>query len=160
IINYPEAQFEMVRSGIGLYGYGNQAEIDAQLQPVATLKTIISQIHRIDANESIGYNRAFKSNKPIKSATLPIGHADGIGRQYGKGKGFVTINNKKAPILGNVCMDMIMVDVTDIECTEGDEAIVFGPQKSAENLEATANTISYEILTAISQRVKREVKNK
>nr|WP_297787483.1 alanine racemase [uncultured Allomuricauda sp.] len=160
IINYPEAQFEMVRSGIGIYGYGNQAEIDAQLQPIATLKTIISQIHQINANESVGYNRAFTSNRPIKSATLPIGHADGIGRQYGKGKGFVTINNKKAPILGNVCMDMIMVDVTEIDCKEGDEAIVFGPEKSAEKFASTANTISYEILTAISQRVKREVKNK
>ena len=159
IINYPEAQFEMVRSGIGLYGYGNQANVDAHLRPVATLKTVISQIHQIDINESVGYNRAFKSNKPLKSATLPIGHADGIGRQYGKGKGFVTINNKKAPILGNVCMDMIMVDVTDIDCKEGDEAIVFGPKKSAENFAATANTISYEILTAISQRVKRELKN-
>ncbi len=157
IINFPEAQFEMVRSGIGLYGYGNQAQVDTELQPIATLKTIISQIHQIDANESVGYNRAFKSDQPIKSATLPIGHADGIGRQYGKGKGFVTINNKKAPILGNVCMDMIMVDVTEIDCKEGDEAIVFGPQKSAENFAATANTISYEILTAISQRVKREV---
>jgi len=157
IINYPDAQFEMVRSGIGLYGYGNQDEVDAELKPIATLKTIISQIHHIEANESVGYNRAFTSNKPIKSATLPIGHADGIGRQYGKGKGFVTINNKKAPILGNVCMDMIMVDVTVIDCKEGDEAIVFGPKKSAEKFAETANTISYEILTAISQRVKREV---
>ena len=159
IINYPEAQFEMVRSGIGLYGYGNQAEVDAQLKPVATLKTIISQIHQIDANESVGYNRAFKSDGAIKSATLPIGHADGIGRQYGKGKGFVTINGKKAAILGNVCMDMTMVDVTGIDCQEGDEVIVFGPKKSAERFASSANTISYEILTAISQRVKREVIN-
>ncbi|MBW8242463.1 alanine racemase [Muricauda oceani] len=157
IINYPEAQFEMVRSGIGLYGYGNQVEIDAALKPVASLKTVISQIHQIEANESVGYNRAFKSNHPIKSATLPIGHADGIGRQYGKGKGFVTINNKKAPILGNVCMDMIMVDVTNIDCKEGDEAIVFGNEKSAEKFASGAGTISYEILTAISQRVKRVV---
>ncbi len=159
ILNYPEAQFEMVRSGIGLYGYGNQAKVDEQLRPVASLKTIISQIHEIGANQSVGYNRAFKSSHNIKSATLPIGHADGIGRQYGKGKGFVTINGKKAPILGNVCMDMIMVDVTEIDCKEGDEAIVFGPNESAENFAATANTISYEILTAISQRVKREVIN-
>ena len=159
IINYPEAQFEMVRSGIGLYGYGNQAEVDAQLKPVATLKTIISQIHQIEANESIGYNRAFKSTKLVKSATLPVGHADGIGRQYGKGKGSVIIKGQKAPILGNVCMDMIMVDVTEIDCKEGDEATVFGPQKSAEKFAETANTISYEILTAISQRVKREVLN-
>ncbi|MBR9854822.1 MAG: alanine racemase [Algicola sp.] len=159
IINYPEAQFEMVRSGIGLYGYGNQAEVDAQLQPVATLKTIISQIHEIGFDQSVGYNRAFKATSTIKSATLPIGHADGIGRQYGKGKGFVTINGEKAPIIGNVCMDMIMVNVTGINCKEGDEAIVFGPQKSAEQLASMANTISYEILTAISQRVKREIIN-
>ena len=157
IINYPEAQFEMVRSGIGLYGYGNQAETDAALKPVATLKTVISQIHQIKADESVGYNRAFKSSRAIKSATLPIGHADGIGRQYGKGKGVVTINNKKAPILGNVCMDMIMVDVTEIDCKEGDEAIVFGTEKSAEKFASNAGTISYEILTAISQRVKRVV---
>lgn len=159
IINYPEAQFEMVRSGIGLYGYGNQAEVDAQLQPVATLKTIISQIHEIGLDQSVGYNRAFKATCAIKSATLPIGHADGIGRQYGKGKGFVTINGEKAPIIGNVCMDMIMVDVTKIDCQEGDEAIIFGSEKSAEQLASMANTISYEILTAISQRVKREVLN-
>lgn len=160
IINYPEAQFEMVRSGIGLYGYGNEAKIDAQLKPVATLKTIISQIHEIEANQSVGYNRAFKSNRTIKSATLPIGHADGIGRQYGKGKGFVIINGEKAPILGNVCMDMIMVDVTGINCQEGDEAVIFGPAISAEKFAASVKTISYEILTAISQRVKREVINK
>jgi len=157
IINYPEAQFEMVRSGIGLYGYGNNASVDSELKPVATLKTIISQIHEIGANESVGYNRAFKSEGAKKTATLPIGHADGIGRQYGKGKAFVTIHGKKAPLIGNVCMDIIMVDVTGIDCKEGDEVIVFGPEKSAESFASSANTISYEILTAISQRVKRVV---
>lgn len=157
IVNYPEAQFEMVRSGIGLYGYGNDAQIDPQLQPIATLKTIISQIHEIGADESVGYNRAFKSNGPIKTATLPIGHADGIGRPYGKGRASVLIHGKMAPIIGNVCMDMIMVDVTGIDCNEGDEVVVFGPQKSAESFASGAGTISYEILTAISQRVKRVV---
>ncbi len=157
ILNYPEAQFEMVRSGIGLYGYGNDARIDAQLKPVASLKTIISQIHHIDANETVGYNRAFTSDSPRKTATLPLGHADGIGRQYGNGKASVIIHGKKAPIIGNVCMDMIMVDVTNIDCQEGDEAIVFGKEKSAEGFAAGAKTISYEILTAISQRVKREI---
>ncbi len=157
ILNYPEAQFEMVRSGIGLYGYGNNATIDAQLRPVASLKTIISQIHHIGVNETVGYNRAFTSESPRKTATLPLGHADGIGRQYGNGKASVLIHGKKAPIIGNVCMDMIMVDVTGIDCEEGDEALVFGQKKSAENFAARANTISYEILTAISQRVKREV---
>ncbi len=159
IINYPEAQFEMVRSGIGLYGYGNEAAVDAELKPVATLKTIISQIHEIGPNESVGYNRAFKSGSMKRTATLPIGHADGINRQYGKGRSAVQIHGKMAPLIGNVCMDMIMVDVTDIDCAEGDEVIVFGPQNSAESFASGAGTISYEILTAISQRVKRVVLN-
>jgi len=158
IINYPEAQFEMVRSGIGLYGYGNKPEIDNQLKPVASLKTIISQLHQIEPNESVGYNRAFKSKKYSVTATLPIGHADGISRQYGNGKAFVQVHGKKAPIIGNVCMDMIMVDVTGIDCKEGDEVVIFGDAISAENFANSANTISYEILTAVSQRVKRIIK--
>ncbi|MEZ4809757.1 MAG: alanine racemase [Allomuricauda sp.] len=157
ILNYPDAQFEMVRSGIGIYGYGNHKDIDAQLRPVATLKTIVSQIHHIEPNESVGYNRAYISSEKRTTATLPLGHADGIGRQYGNGKAHVLIHGKKAPIIGNVCMDMIMVDITGIDCKEGDEVLVFGGQKSAEAFAAGANTISYEILTAISQRVKRVV---
>lgn len=155
ILNYPEAHFDMVRSGIGLYGFGNSEKENKNFTPIGTLKTIISQIHTINKGESIGYNRAFKTDTLLKSATLPIGHADGIGRQYGKGKGFVMINGKPAPILGNVCMDMIMVNVTDIDCKEGDEVIVFGSNTTAETLAKTANTISYELITGISQRVKR-----
>ena len=155
IINYAEAQFDMVRSGIGLYGYGNEARIDAELRPIATLKTIISQLHVLEVNESVGYNRAYKVGSQKVTATLPLGHADGIGRPYGNGKGQVFINGKMAPILGNVCMDMIMVDATGIDCKEGDEVIIFGPQTSAEKMANRANTISYELLTGISQRVKR-----
>ncbi|WP_372757079.1 alanine racemase [Mariniflexile sp.] len=155
ILNYPEAHFDMVRSGIGLYGFGNSEKENKNFTPIGSLKTIISQIHTINKGESIGYNRAYKTEKLLKSATLPIGHADGIGRQYGKGKGYVVINGKRAHILGNVCMDMIMVNVTDIDCKEGDEVIVFGPNTTAENLAETANTISYELITGISQRVKR-----
>ncbi|MGX1927943.1 alanine racemase [Flagellimonas sp. 2504JD4-2] len=157
IINYPEAQFEMVRSGIGLYGYGNDAKVDTELKPVATLKTIISQMHKIEPHESVGYNRAYKSEGYRTTATLPLGHADGIGRQYGNGKTYVSVKENKAPIIGNVCMDMIMIDVTGIDCKEGDEVIVFGENCSAEDFAASANTISYEILTAISPRVKRVV---
>jgi len=157
ILNYPEAHFDMVRSGIGLYGFGNDKEHNKHLKPIGTLKTIISQIHNVAEGESVGYNRGFFASKPIRSATLPIGHADGIPRSYGKGKGWVTINDKKAPILGNVCMDMIMVDVTHIDCEEGDEAIVFGPSASADELAAAINSISYELITAISQRVKRVI---
>ena len=157
ILNYPEAQFQMVRTGIGLYGYGNEARFDAELLPVATLKTIISQIHHIEPNESVGYNRAFRSEGYQRTATLPLGHADGIGRQYGNGKGSVLINGKEAPIIGNVCMDMIMIDVSNIECNEGDEVILFGKGHSAETFAAGANTISYEVLSGISQRVKRVI---
>jgi len=159
IINYPEAQFEMVRSGIGLYGYGNDTKVDSELKPVATLKTVISQMHKIEPSESVGYNRAYKSDGYRTTATLPLGHADGIGRQYGNGKTYVSINGKKAPIIGNVCMDMTMIDVTGIDCKEGDEVLVFGQDASAEEFASTTNTISYEILTAISSRVKRVIIN-
>lgn len=157
IFNYPEAHFDMVRTGIGLYGYGNDKEHNKHLKPIGTLKTVISQIHSIEEGESVGYNRGFFATRPTRSATLPIGHADGIPRSYGKGKGWVTINEKKAHILGNVCMDMIMVDVTDIDCEEGDEVIVFGPAAKADELSAAINSISYELITAVSQRVKRVI---
>ncbi|WP_452219119.1 alanine racemase [Lacinutrix undariae] len=155
ILNYPEAHYNMVRSGIGLYGFGNSEKEDKNFTPIASLKSIISQIHYIKAGESIGYNRGFITTTDIKTATIPIGHADGISRQYGNGNGFVTINNKTAPIIGNVCMDMIMVNITDISCNEGDEVIIFGKTPTANQFAHGANTISYEILTAISQRVKR-----
>ena len=158
IINYPKAQFNMVRSGIGLYGYGNKIEVDAQLKPVATLKTIISQIHKIGPSDSIGYNRAYKTGNCKVVATLPIGHTDGIHRQYGNGNAALSVNGKMAPIIGNVCMDMIMIDITNINCKEGDEVIIFGEgQQTAEEFASKGNTISYELLTGISQRVKRIV---
>lgn len=157
ILNYPEAHFDMVRSGIGLYGFGNDPDENKHLKPIGTLKTIISQIHIVEKGNSIGYNRGFFADKKIRSATLPIGHADGIPRSYGKEKGWVTIAGEKARILGNVCMDMIMVDVTDIACEEGDEAIIFGPSATAEELSAAIHSISYELITAVSQRVKRTV---
>ncbi|MEH6679858.1 MAG: alanine racemase [Sediminicola sp.] len=155
IINYPQAQMDMVRSGIGLYGYGNEASVDKELRPVATLKTLISQLHHLKKGDTVGYNRAYRTERPMVTATLPLGHADGIGRPYGNGNGAVWVNGRKAPIIGNVCMDMIMVDVTGIPCKEGDEVIVFGPNTSADILATTAHTISYELLTGISQRVRR-----
>lgn len=157
ILNYPEAHFDMVRAGIGLYGFGNDKKHNKYLKPIGTLKTVISQIHTVVEGESVGYNRGFFATRTTRSATLPIGHADGIPRSYGKGKGWVTIDGKKAPILGNVCMDMIMVDVTDIDCEEGDEVIIFGPSAKADELSAAISSISYELITAVSQRVKRTV---
>ena len=160
ILNYPQAHLDMVRSGIGLYGFGNSEKENKHFRPIASLKSVISQIHEIVKGETVGYNRAYRSESLIRTATIPIGHADGIGRQYGNGKGFFVINGKKAPIIGNVCMDMIMVNITDIDCQEGDEVIVFDASHTAENLAHSANTISYELITAISKRVKRIIKNK
>lgn len=158
ILNYPEAQFDMVRCGIGLYGFGNDPEFTKHLKLVTALKSTISQIHFIEPNESVGYNRAYKSSEFSKTATIPIGHADGIFRAFGNGNGYVTINDRKAPIVGNVCMDMLMVNITNIDCDEGDEVIIFDNQATINDLARRTNTISYEILTAISQRVKRIVK--
>ena len=159
ILNYADkAQFDMVRAGIGLYGFANDQQFTAQLKNVFALKSIISQIHMIEPNESVGYNRAFKADNYMKTATIPIGHADGIHRALGNCKGYVTILGLKAPIIGNVCMDMIMVNVTEINCKEGDEVIIFDDQQTLNDLAEKAHTISYELLTAISQRVKRIVK--
>ena len=155
VINYPEAHFDMVRCGIGLYGFGNSAEEDKNLKPIASLKSVISQIHKIEKDETVGYNRAYTSKGFEKTATIPIGHADGINRIYGNENGFVIINGEKAPIIGNVCMDMIMVNISKIECKEGDEVIIFNSEHKASNLSQSAKTISYEIITSVSQRVKR-----
>jgi len=160
IINYPEANFDMVRTGIGLYGYGNSEEENKKLKPVASLKSVISQIHMIEPGETVGYNRAFRSKGYEKTATIPIGHADGISRQLGNEKGGVFIRGKKAPIIGNVCMDMLMVNITNIDCREGDEVIILGEHQNAAQLASAMDSISYELLTAISQRVKRVIKRK
>ena len=155
VINYPEAHLDMIRCGIGLYGFGNSVKEDFNLKPIACLKSVISQIHMIEKNETVGYNRAYQSKGFEKTATIPIGHADGITRIYGNEKGFVIVKGKKAPIIGNVCMDMIMINITDIDCKEGDEVIIFDATNKASNFAESAGTISYEIITAISQRVSR-----
>ena len=158
VVNYPKAQFDMVRIGIGLYGFANEPQETAQLQNTHTLKSIISQINVIQPGETVGYNRAFVASKETKSATIPVGHADGISRKLGNKEGFVVINGKPAPIIGNVCMDMIMVDVTDIECNITDEVILFNHQQQVEYIAHKCDTIPYEILTGLSQRIKRVVK--
>tara|TARA_R110002073_G_scaffold258681_1_gene421691 strand:+ start:41533 stop:42633 length:1101 start_codon:yes stop_codon:yes gene_type:complete len=158
VVNYPQAQFDMVRIGIGLYGFGNDKQETSQLKNSHILKSIISQIHMIEPGETVGYNRAFVAKHFAKTATIPIGHADGISRRLGNGKGYVTIHNQKAPIIGNVCMDMIMVDITKIDCKEGDEVFIFKNQEDILHMANEAETISYEVLTAISQRIKRLLK--
>ncbi|TXD45953.1 alanine racemase [Polaribacter sp. IC073] len=158
VVNYPNAQFDMVRIGIGLYGFGNDEKETAQLKNTHNLKSIISQIHVIEPGETVGYNRAFIAKRATKTATIPIGHADGLSRKLGNKKGFVLINNQKAPIIGNVCMDMVMVNVTNIACEEGDEVIIFNNQKMIQNIANISETIVYETLTAISPRVNKTLK--
>jgi alanine racemase len=155
ISNFPQAQYDMVRLGIGLYGVSNDDEEQKYLENVGTLKSIISQIRTIQAGESVGYGRRFMATKTTKIATIPIGYADGISRKLGNGVGYVTIKSKKAPIVGSVCMDMLMVDITDIDCKEGNEVIIFGKDPTVQFIAQQLGTIPYEIMTGISQRVKR-----
>lgn len=148
----------MVRSGIGLYGFGNDSKYRLDLKPIINLKTIISQKHQIKKGDSVGYNKGFVATNNMITATLPIGHADGISRQYGKGKGQVLVNGKLAPIIGNVCMDMIMIDVSKILCKEGDLVIFFDDHNIlADDFAQSIETISYEIITALSKRIKRVI---
>jgi alanine racemase len=158
VVNFPKAQFDMVRVGIGLYGFGNDKKETSQLKNTHNLKSIISQIHIIKPGETVGYNRAFTAKRQSKTATIPVGHADGLSRRLGNKKGYVLINNQKAKIIGNVCMDMIMVDITKIDCKEGDEVIVFNSQEMIQHIADVSETIPYETLTAISQRVKKMLK--
>lgn len=155
ISNYPQAQYDMVRLGIGLYGISNDEEEQKYLENVGTLKSVISQIRTIQKGESVGYGRRFMADKTTKIATIPIGYADGISRHLGNGVGYVMINNQKAPIVGSVCMDMLMVDITHIDCKEGNEAIIFGENPTVITIAKLLETIPYEVLTSISQRVKR-----
>ncbi|MFN7674515.1 bifunctional UDP-N-acetylmuramoyl-tripeptide:D-alanyl-D-alanine ligase/alanine racemase [Flavobacterium sp.] len=155
ITNYPEAQYDMVRLGIGLYGISNDYEEQKELENVGTLKSIISQIRTIEKGESVGYGRRFIAEKETIIATIPIGYADGIRRSWGHGVGYVVINNIQAKIIGSICMDMLMVDVTNIDCKEGQTVIVFGENPTVNFMAKQLNTIPYEILTSISQRVKR-----
>jgi Alr-MurF fusion protein len=155
IINYPEYQFDAVRLGIGMYGYIDNEKVLNKLENVITLKTVISNIHDLKPGETVGYGRQFVVEKTTAVATVPIGYADGIRRIVGNGKGYVTIHGEKAPIIGNVCMDMMMIDVTNIACKEGDTVIIMGENPSLKEYAEWYQTIPYEVLTSISPRVKR-----
>lgn len=154
ILRFPEWQLDMVRLGIGLYGVDPTVEAHP-LKPVATLKTVISQIREVNEGESIGYGRRGKATKGMKVATIAVGYADGYSRAFSRGVGEVSILGKRAPVVGNVCMDMTMVDITGIDAKEGDEVILFGEQLPIPEMAAKINTIPYEILTNTSERVKR-----
>jgi alanine racemase len=155
-IRHPQMQMDMVRLGIGLYGVNSTGSEELNLQTVATLKSTIAQIKKIQKGESVSYNRREIVNRDSLVATVRIGYADGFPRSLGNGTGKVLIHGKRAPVSGTVCMDMFMADITDIEgVNEGDEVIIFGKELPVQQLAEWAGTIPYEIMTGISQRVKR-----
>lgn len=154
ILRLPEWQLNMVRLGIGLYGV-NPTTLDQPLKPVACLKTIISQIRVVNEGDSIGYSRKGKAIKTMTIATIAIGYADGYNRAFSNGVGEVIVNGKRARVVGNICMDMTMIDITGIDANEGDEVILFGNDMPIQELAKKINTIPYEILTNTSERVKR-----
>jgi len=156
IHRYPQWQYDMVRLGIGLYGVDGDPEIQHQLQPVATLKTTIAQIKHLMPGESVGYGRAAKVQKPTTIATVRIGYADGYPRRLSHGRAWMLVHGRPAPTIGWICMDMLMLDITAIpNAKEGDEVIVFGEDLPIQQVARWADTIPYEIMTTISQRVKR-----
>ncbi len=155
IYRHPALQLDMVRLGIGLYGVDATQSVQQKLQHVTTLKTTISQIKHLKKGDSIGYSRKGIAERDITTATTRIGYADGYPRVLSNGKGKMLVNGNFAPVIGNVCMDMTMLDITGIDAHEGDEVVVFGETPSVTDVAGWASTISYEILTNISQRVKR-----
>ena len=155
IVRFPEHHLDMVRLGIGLYGVeATNTEQDA-LQSVGTLKTTVSQVKKIKQGDTVGYSRKGTAETDLQIATLAIGYADGYDRRFSNGVGEVLIKGQRAPVIGNVCMDMCMVNVTGLQVAEGDEVLVFGKELPITELAGRIKTISYELLTNVSPRVKR-----
>ncbi|RYF97159.1 MAG: alanine racemase, partial [Chitinophagaceae bacterium] len=156
IFRHPQLQLDMVRLGIGMYGVDSATSHQSLLQQAATLKTTIAQLKYLPAGTTVGYNRRGVLNKDSVIATVRIGYADGYERSLGNGKGKMMVNGQLAPTVGSICMDMTMLDVTGIPGLQpGDEVIVFGKELPLQSLANWAGTIPYEIMTGISQRVKR-----
>jgi len=155
ILRFSDYQFDMVRLGIGLYGFESSKLSQQHLKAISTFKTNISQIKELQLGETIGYDRKGKTERKSRVATIAVGYADGFRRIFSNGVGSVAINGQRAPVIGNVCMDMTMIDVTDIEAEVGDDVIIFGEDPTISELAKKANTIPYEILTNVSERVKR-----
>jgi Alr-MurF fusion protein len=155
IVRFPQYSFDMVRLGIGLYGIEANALFQDQLQTVGRLKTHISQIKHVEPGETVGYSRKGKVTQPTQIATIAIGYADGFDRRFSNGVGKVNVNGTLCPVIGNVCMDMTMIDITGVTAQEGDEVIVFGENPTIIAQAKAIGTISYELLTSVGERVKR-----
>ena len=154
IEHFPERQMDMCRLGLGLYGYDPRAA-GAPLRPVSTLKTTILQLRHVPKDETVGYSRRGILTRDSVIAAIPIGYADGLNRHLGRGAGYCLVNGQKAPYVGNICMDVAMIDVTGIDCNEGDQVEIFGEHLPATVLSDILDTIPYEVLTGVSNRVKK-----
>ena len=155
ISRFPDYHYDMVRLGIGIYGVASDPNIQPKLENVSSLKTIISQIKHIKKGESIGYSRSHFAQQDMSIATLPIGYADGLDRRLSNGKGVLKLNGGNAPIVGNICMDMCMIDISKIDAKEGDSVLIFGDENPISELAKSLDSIPYEVLTSVSRRVKR-----
>lgn len=155
IVRFTHAEMDMVRLGIGLYGVSPHPEVQKHLTLISRLKTKISQLKYIPQGDSVGYNCSWVAQRDSKIAIIPIGYADGLSRKMGNGVGKVSINGNVVPLVGKVCMDMCFIDVTDIECSEADDVIIFDNNATLCQMAENAETIPYEVLTSISSRVKR-----
>ncbi len=155
ISRFTDYQYDMVRLGLGIYGIAPCEEDKGKLKTVISLKTTIVQIKEYEVGETVGYSRKGKIERKSRIGVVPIGYADGLKRELGNGNACFYVNGKAAPIIGNICMDMCMIDVTGIDCKEDDTAILFNEDYPVERIAEACNTIPYEILTSISQRVKR-----
>ncbi|MEY3982633.1 MAG: hypothetical protein RL160_190 [Bacteroidota bacterium] len=155
MLRFPEARFDMVRLGIGLYGIDPTSAISHELRPVASFRSVVSQVQHLAAGEGVGYGRKSVSAHPRSIAVVAVGYADGLRRELGNGRWHLRIGRHLAPLVGSICMDMCMVDVTGLDVRAGDEVLIFGTDPDVSAMAAACDTIPYEILTAVSQRVKR-----
>jgi alanine racemase len=155
IIRFPEAQFDIVRLGLGLYGFSPVPEIHPNLQSVITLCSVITQIKKINKGETVGYNRTFTAQNDMQIAIVPVGYADGYPKELSNGMGAMLVQHKKCPIVGKICMDMTMIDITGLDVSVGDEVIIYDSENTLEIIGAKIGKSSYELLTAISRRVPR-----
>ena len=155
IIRFPEAQLDMVRLGLGLYGFCQLPEIQQQLPSVITLSSVITQIKKIKKGETVGYNRTFIARDDMQIAVVPVGYADGFPREFSNGVGAMIVHRKKCPVVGKICMDMTMIDVSGLDVSIGDEVIIYNSENALEKMGARIGKTPYELLTAISKRVPR-----
>ncbi len=155
VVRHPNTHYDLVRLGIGLYGFDATGILSAKLRNVTTFKSVISQVRQLPSGESVGYNRAAVVNRPTLMAVVPAGYADGLDRKLGNGRYQMLVNGQKAPTLGNISMDMCCLDITGLDAREGDEVVIFGPELPVWGMAAAMDTIPYEVFTRIPPRVKR-----